>query len=218
MFNLWLLTTLFVISIGLATNALHADSRFPSCSQISVDADGDGYGYENQSTCIVDSSTSLTPVAGDCIDDNADGWGWNGIESCQVPVTANSECEDTDPIGDGWGWNGISSCRVVPAAPEKYSELDHLKSLLVSVTNRNENLVGMYCPDSDETFYLLISGVAEHYVGSQLQARGLWTTGLFEEDGIMSMILNGRYYSFGTDRNTRRLIVSSRRCVFLGDN
>jgi len=46
-----------------------------------------------------------------CIDSDGDGWGWNGIETCQVPVTAQT-CTDTLPVGDGWGWDGSTSCRI----------------------------------------------------------------------------------------------------------
>lgn len=210
----WLLHTVCMVALLIGNNNIFANPDLPSCSQISADEDGDGYGYENGRSCIIDTTTSLVPIAGECVDDNADGWGWNGIESCEVAVTVNTECEDTDPKGDGWGWNGSSSCRVVPATTPAYNELDHLKSLLVTVTNKNQKLIGMYCSDTDETFYLLINGWAEHYIGTALEATGMWTTGLYDEDGIMSMVLDGRYYSFGTDRNTRDLIISGRRCVF----
>lgn len=48
--------------------------------------------------------------AGECIDSDGDGWGWNGVESCQIGQLASRECIDAD--GDGWGWNGVDSCAV----------------------------------------------------------------------------------------------------------
>jgi hypothetical protein len=47
----------------------------------------------------------------DCIDTDGDGWGWNGVSSCQVEIIA-SNCVDTAPVGDGWGWDGVSSCQL----------------------------------------------------------------------------------------------------------
>ena len=217
MYTLRLILSSFMLFACAASTDILAQSQLPSCSQISLDVDGDGFGFENDMTCVVDSSTSLSPVAGECVDDNADGWGWNGVESCVVPIATNDDCMDTDPIGDGWGWNGTDSCRVVPAAAEKYTEIGHLKSLLTAVPNRLQKVVGMFCPNTDETFYLGLNGRAEHYIGSQLQGRGMWSTGIFDEDGIMWMFINNGYSAFGTDRNTRPLIVAGRRdCIFLG--
>jgi len=46
-----------------------------------------------------------------CVDDDGDGWGWNGSASCRVASnSATAACVDDD--NDGWGWNGSSSCRV----------------------------------------------------------------------------------------------------------
>ncbi len=207
-----------VLCVCFNSPTLFANSQFPSCSQISLDEDGDGFGYENDQTCIVDANTSLTPVAGECIDDNADGWGWNGVGSCQVPVINNTECQDTEPRGDGWGWNGSSSCRVVPALVPIFSELEDLKSRLVSISGRDQKIINMYCPDTDESFYLTISGSAEYYIGGQLQSTGMWSTGLYDADGFMSMLmLNSRRYFFGTGKNTRGLVISGRRCMFLDE-
>ncbi len=44
-----------------------------------------------------------------CIDEDGDGWGWNGKSSCQVK-SQDEKCIDAD--GDGWGWDGSSSCQV----------------------------------------------------------------------------------------------------------
>ncbi len=47
-----------------------------------------------------------TSCAMPCVDSDGDGWGWNGAESCIVPTA----CVDTD--GDGWGWDGTASCLI----------------------------------------------------------------------------------------------------------
>ena len=41
---------------------------FPSCTQILSDQDGDGFGYENSQTCVVDDTTSFVTVSDPCID------------------------------------------------------------------------------------------------------------------------------------------------------
>ena len=43
-----------------ATPVIAAD--FPSCTQILSYQDGDGFGYENSQTCVVDDTTSFVPV------------------------------------------------------------------------------------------------------------------------------------------------------------
>lgn len=108
----------------------------PSCNSISSDEDGDGFGWENNASCVVtncdysnaaqyngwgwdpiamESCAPTNSAALDSCDysnaDLHDGWGWNAGtgQSCE-PLTSTSLCRDTD--GDGWGWDGIASCRV----------------------------------------------------------------------------------------------------------
>jgi len=58
------------------------------------------------------TSCRLDEVAGDCIDTDGDGWGWNGHESCLVSNEDESTVVDVtyegvlcvDNDGDGWGW------------------------------------------------------------------------------------------------------------------
>ncbi len=60
---------------------------------------------------------NFVPMAGACVDYDGDGYGWNGIASCLVSEPA--ACIDED--GDGWGWNGSASCLIedfVPVAGE----------------------------------------------------------------------------------------------------
>ena len=105
---------------------------------VCFDSDGDGWGWNGTSSCIVTPTETAPednqsePDAGACVDTDGDGWGWNGVSSCRLssePVDSVSGdepgeenfpatiCIDSD--GDGWGWNGIESCIVdtVPTAP-----------------------------------------------------------------------------------------------------
>ena len=45
----------------------------------------------------------------ECIDADGDGWGWNGMDNCAIGGVGGGECIDTD--GDGWGWDGVRSCK-----------------------------------------------------------------------------------------------------------
>lgn len=106
----------------------------PVCVSEASDPDGDGWGWENEQTCVVSSAPCIDPD-GDgwgwdgtqscrieviqCLDPDGDGWGWNGQETCLVsggPVEP-AACEDTPPLNDTWGWNGVASCRIPPEIP-----------------------------------------------------------------------------------------------------
>jgi hypothetical protein len=72
-----------------------------------IDTDGDGWGWNGTSSCLIET---VTPV---CIDTPPvnDGWGWNGSTSCRIEII-NPVCVDSPPLNDGWGWNGVTSCRI----------------------------------------------------------------------------------------------------------
>lgn len=56
---------------------------------------------------------SLLPnivAAAPCIDEDGDGWGWDGVESCVASAPVVQACTDHD--GDGWGWDGVDTCIV----------------------------------------------------------------------------------------------------------
>lgn len=85
-----------------------------------VDTDGDGWGWDGVSSCLVESVVST------CIDSPpvGDGWGWDGVQSCRVTGAeeASNRTEDNaaacvDSDGDGWGWNGVESCLVTGLQP-----------------------------------------------------------------------------------------------------
>ncbi|GGA64945.1 beta-mannosidase [Neiella marina] len=67
---------------------------YPTCSSAAVDPDGDGWGWENNQSCIV--------VAG--------GNAPNGFPYCADA--------SNDPDGDGWGWENSASCVVRGSAAD----------------------------------------------------------------------------------------------------
>ncbi len=107
----------------------------PACSNALSDPDGDGYGWENNASCIATSqplstsdlpATSGIPVCQSTgSDPDGDGYGWEQGASCLVSGQANgatttTSASDTvycqsgasDPDGDGWGWENSQSCLV----------------------------------------------------------------------------------------------------------
>lgn len=188
------------ICVFLAVFMLNATplfaAEFPSCVQISSDLDGDGFGYENSQTCVVDDSTSFVAVPGPCIDDNADGFGWNGVATCEVEVVENPECVDTTPIGDGWGWNGRTSCRVVPRDEFPEPELEVLKDNLLDVVPQGtQHHTVIFCPAAAESYTLRIDGRLDYFIGTDFQAAGMWSTGMFDRDQTLHIFLQNGFSS-----------------------
>ncbi len=71
------------------------------------------------------SPTSFAQT-GACIDTDGDGYGWNGVSTCDPnagsasdsgssPTSSGGACVDSD--GDGYGWNGVATCSVDAPAP-----------------------------------------------------------------------------------------------------
>lgn len=110
----------------------------PNCTSASSDPDGDGYGWENNASCIAsvqsDTGTATAPQPASSTlpvcqsansDPDGDGYGWEQNASCRIngsttPAAATAAstgrvfCESTasDPDGDGWGWENSQSCLV----------------------------------------------------------------------------------------------------------
>lgn len=175
-----------------------ADSHLASCFHISSDQDGDGFGFENSASCIVDDTTNHLTEPNVCIDDNADGYGWNGVETCLIDIPPATDCVDTDPQGDGWGWNGSESCRVVAQPTTETSELEVIKSRLINIPGRTDRKIAAFnCPSTDETVYLKISGFIEYFIGGTRISEGVWATGLYDrDDQILVQYSNQDYFSF----------------------
>lgn len=85
------------------------------CSNAGQDADGDGFGWENKSSCVVAGSRADTHpnCASAGSDPDGDGYGWENERSCIVVThCANA---GSDPDGDGFGWENDKSCVVLQA-------------------------------------------------------------------------------------------------------
>ena len=94
--------------------------NYPTCSSAASDPDGDGWGWENNQSCIVSSGGSggYPTCSSAASDPDGDGWGWENNQSCQVASGGSSggypTCSSaaSDPDGDGWGWENNQSCQV----------------------------------------------------------------------------------------------------------
>ncbi|MDR7092127.1 carbohydrate-binding domain-containing protein [Cellvibrio fibrivorans] len=96
---------------------------YPNCANSASDPDGDGWGWENSTSCrVVSTNTNSHPnCASASSDPDGDGWGWENNQSCQVVSSTDNgssnnypECRSasSDPDGDGWGWENNQSCQV----------------------------------------------------------------------------------------------------------
>ncbi|WP_083608214.1 carbohydrate-binding domain-containing protein [Teredinibacter haidensis] len=120
------LMTACVLFVGLASFSYPVFAQdYPTCSSASVDPDGDGWGWENNQSCIVSSSSSGSGDYPTCSssssDPDGDGWGWENNQSCVVSTSSSSggssgyptcSSSSSDPDGDGWGWENNQSCIV----------------------------------------------------------------------------------------------------------
>lgn len=115
----------FVVCLTIAPNVVLGNNNFPSCVSDASDPDGDGYGYENSQSCVVNEETTNSSAAGaqgNCDYSDAaryDGWGYDAVtgQSCEplqqdvqsdrFPLCSSS-ASDTD--GDGYGWENGASC------------------------------------------------------------------------------------------------------------
>ena len=114
---------------GIATLALLSLSvpgfaNTPTCLSDNTDTDRDGWGWEDQRSCVVAVVPNSNGWPG-CIvagsDEDADGYGWENNQTCVVTtLTPQSpdrqypacESQSSDPDGDGWGWENYRSCIV----------------------------------------------------------------------------------------------------------
>jgi len=104
--------TSLLLSVFIILNYSSAQAA-PLCNSSTSDPDGDGWGWENNQSCIVDSSS------------NSGSTGSSGHPDCQ---SASS-----DPDGDGWGWENNRSCKVVQF------EVESRAGSSQSTNNQNQN-------------------------------------------------------------------------------
>ena len=105
-------STASAMSIGVAICAtiisLQAGPAFaqrPVCSSPSFDSDGDGFGWENNQTCLVNSAASTN---------NSGNSSTSGASSHPACISASS-----DPDGDGFGFENNRSCRVTSSGVQQ---------------------------------------------------------------------------------------------------
>ncbi|OED42329.1 hypothetical protein AB833_06660 [Chromatiales bacterium (ex Bugula neritina AB1)] len=111
---------LFVTQTSLAA--------LPDCSSAAFDTDGDGFGWENNSSCRVSAGSAGNKVSGSSLpvcnsadsDPDGDGFGWENSKSCRVSEllidgassSSRKSCllTSSDPDGDGFGWENNETC------------------------------------------------------------------------------------------------------------
>ena len=157
----------------------------PVCQFADSDPDGDGYGWENRTSCIMTEQSTLPSITA-CIDDDGDGYGWNGREVCRVDV---AECHDSDPIGDGWGWNGVTSCQL-PVYPAPFSELEILRSQNRTLRGASVAAATVICTSPSNTVHVydLHEDGRVTYSSDISNNTGAWSTGFSDSDGIIEVI------------------------------
>ncbi len=85
---------------------------FPVCGAGAVDPDGDGWGWENMASCIVQGSPPSVG-ADSCGDAPPTDGGLQVGGTCFPLCSAGA----IDPDGDGWGWENMASCLVAGSPP-----------------------------------------------------------------------------------------------------
>lgn len=127
-------TSALCIFMGLISNNVQSQTTdsTPLCSSSQADPDGDGWGWENNRSCLT-STTDSNSTNGICssaaADPDGDGWGWENNQSCIVssgsaattPAAVPSATNNTVPAcvslaadnnNDGWGWENGQSCLI----------------------------------------------------------------------------------------------------------
>lgn len=111
-----LLALALVASVLLATPA---SAQTPTCSSATSDSDGDGWGFENNQSCRVASSS--TPTASDTCDYSAaeanDGWGYDNVNRQSCPPRNGGEASSQPAstcdysaadVNNGWGYDNVN--------------------------------------------------------------------------------------------------------------
>ena len=107
--------------LALASSNSNIAFANPICQSSASDPDGDGWGWENGASCIVDSSSGGgssggggggTPICqSSASDPDGDGWGWENDASCIVASSDFPGACITDSTGVE-GWNGTRTCYI----------------------------------------------------------------------------------------------------------
>lgn len=95
----WMARLSAVLLIGLLPTLANLAYAEPvPCNSAASDTDGDGWGWENDSSCVVKAESTSKPVIS------------LAPQVADKPVCLNPE---SDPDGDGYGWERDTSCLVV---------------------------------------------------------------------------------------------------------
>ncbi len=119
-----------ILAVGtfalLSLTTQNAYAMLPACSSPSSDSDGDGFGWENDTSCAVMATTAPAQLPGcnTASDPDGDGFGWENGASCLVggDTTTNTggdpicSSADSDSDGDGFGWENGQTCLVSASA------------------------------------------------------------------------------------------------------
>ncbi len=155
--------TLLAIAAAVAasSNAFNVQAQslsLPTCQSATSDPDGDGYGWENRSSCRVASveiDAAINPATANssnlnqpvffcqsaASDSDGDGFGWENNRSCVVAVDsgdllpgavefrATCQSADSDPDGDGFGWENNQTCEVAGGTAQENSVNSQITSI-----------------------------------------------------------------------------------------
>ena len=92
-------------------------TTFPGCESSATDPDGDGFGFENNVSCVVTlSMDDETPASEEPLSDETTTDGITTFPSC--------ESSATDPDGDGFGFENGVSCLVASPDTTESDETD----------------------------------------------------------------------------------------------
>ncbi len=96
-------------------------SRFPACSSDQFDPDGDGFGWENNQTCVVSDETS----------GNTTGSAAPPPVAAALPGQRYPTCDSrqSDPDGDGFGFENNQTCLVTSATSNSNNNADRNPSV-----------------------------------------------------------------------------------------
>jgi len=173
-----------ILVFALLSSLTHAQTVHPECAFTASDHDGDGWGYENDNSCVItdNSSSNMLASAGLCIDSNGDGWGWNGLSTCTDIVegpTHTDNINELEEIDNQFGTDVLFS--------------SFARSFTAAVIHcASDSALG-----NAQTYYLLYDGTAYSVSGPLGQADptvlfGAWSTGLSNIDGRILLTIIGR--------------------------
>ena len=102
-----------VVTVTAVLFSIHsgpASAQRPVCSSPSFDSDGDGFGWENNQTCLVTSASTTG--------NNTNSSGNSGSGGSSLPVCSSAS---SDPDNDGFGFENNRSCRVTSSSSSSNS-------------------------------------------------------------------------------------------------